>query len=271
MSLFRPEHLCQVLTQKSGVNIAYKVTSSTEFAFYFSDLNEAETFFFDLKVEWKNFRINARPSAFSKPLLNAMRRAGPQRIETFNRIFQIISRNNSTKFSINGYVRNILDHEVWGADWNQFEWLIEPKLSIVTTLGPDKILDVLQDTLLICIGAIISLLPISAEGAYEGGLVSRNVEEYERRKSLRDDCLKFYGFSCLACGFDPASKYGPTGKQLIEVHHLERLADRGLSMTNPIADLVPLCANCHRIAHKRTPPFELDEIRDMIKAADELT
>jgi 5-methylcytosine-specific restriction protein A len=38
-------------------------------------------------------------------------------------------------------------------------------------------------------------------------------------------------------------------------------------MTNPITDLVPLCANCHRIAHKRTPPYRPDEIRLMIEVA----
>jgi hypothetical protein len=30
-------------------------------------------------------------------------------------------------------------------------------------------------------------------------------------------------------------------------------------------DLVPLCPNCHAVAHRRNPPFSVDEIRDLLQ------
>ncbi len=30
-------------------------------------------------------------------------------------------------------------------------------------------------------------------------------------------------------------------------------------------DVVPLCANCHRLAHTRSPPIPIDELRGIVK------
>jgi len=121
--------------------------------------------------------------------------------------------------------------------------------------------------LLRCIGALVSLIPIQGTGRNEGALTVRTVNDYERDEGLRADCISLFGCICQVCHFDFEKVYGDEGAEYIEVHHLERLADRRLSMTNPITDLVPLCANCHRIAHSRTLPYSPDEIRLMIEAA----
>jgi 5-methylcytosine-specific restriction protein A len=269
MSLDSPERLCQVLTNKLGVRFGFKVVTDSNFSLYFADLNEEETFFFDLQVEWKNFKITARPGSYSRRLLTAMQRTGAIDSDRFSRIFKIIGKQNLiNRLSINGNVQDLSNRGIWNVSWSQFEWHIEPQLGTAVSLSNDARRDVIERTLLSCIGAILSLIPITAASDEEGRLITKTVEEYERNESLREDSLKFYGFVCLACDFDFASKYGAAGEKLIEVHHTERLADRGLSMTNPITDLVPLCANCHRIAHKRIPPYRVDEIKDMIKSAD---
>ena len=54
---------------------------------------------------------------------------------------------------------------------------------------------------------------------------------------------------CEACGFDFQSKYGSLGKDFIEAHHVTPLTE-GPRHTDP-QDLMMLCANCHRMVHRR--------------------
>ncbi|MCM1140270.1 MAG: HNH endonuclease, partial [Muribaculum sp.] len=52
----------------------------------------------------------------------------------------------------------------------------------------------------------------------------------------------------------------------IEVHHLKPLSQTDEEHEVTADDLVPLCANCHAIAHRRSPePFTPDEIKAMIQ------
>jgi hypothetical protein len=54
----------------------------------------------------------------------------------------------------------------------------------------------------------------------------------------------------------------------IEVHHLEPVSSiigkAGAKLSTSINDVRPLCANCHRMAHRREPPFSIAELRAMI-------
>ena len=107
---------------------------------------------------------------------------------------------------------------------------------------------------------------INSEIIYiEGALISKSVNSYERNPRARMKCLAHYGVKCLACGFDFEKVYGKAGKGYIEVHHLLSLASLKREYTvNPIEDLIPLCANCHAIAHRKSPSFTLMEIKAMI-------
>jgi 5-methylcytosine-specific restriction protein A len=55
----------------------------------------------------------------------------------------------------------------------------------------------------------------------------------------------------------------------IEVHHTELVARLAPgTILDPAIDLVPLCSNCHSVAHKRKDtPYTVDEIKAMIEAA----
>ncbi|WP_434389838.1 HNH endonuclease [Melittangium boletus] len=83
----------------------------------------------------------------------------------------------------------------------------------------------------------------------------------ERDPSLRADAIRVHGARCMACGFSFSETYGEWGADFIEVHHLQPISD-GERVTNPAKDLVPLCANCHRMVHrKRGITLTLDELR----------
>lgn len=75
----------------------------------------------------------------------------------------------------------------------------------------------------------------------------------ERDPRLRADALRFHGHQCAACGFDFGKVYGKWGDGYAEVHHRQPLGDGGGEEreTDPKTDLVVLCANCHRMVHRK--------------------
>lgn len=90
---------------------------------------------------------------------------------------------------------------------------------------------------------------------------------YERKPKLRKKAIQIHGVKCMACGFDFEKTYGERGKEYIEVHHVVPLASRGEDIfVNPYTDLITLCANCHRMIHRRKNEIlTLEELKNIIK------
>lgn len=92
---------------------------------------------------------------------------------------------------------------------------------------------------------------------------------YERSPFARKECLKIYGHSCSVCGFNFEKKYGDIGKEYIHVHHLNQISNIGrVYEIDPINDLRPVCPNCHAMLHRKNPPYEIEELRNMTKVID---
>lgn len=66
-------------------------------------------------------------------------------------------------------------------------------------------------------------------------------------------------FTCQACNF----KLQLDDRFVIEVHHLQPLSATGETETS-IEQLISLCPTCHRIAHLRSTPYRLEEIREIL-------
>ena len=95
-------------------------------------------------------------------------------------------------------------------------------------------------------------------------LVRVGVNRYERNPQARRVCLAHHGSSCAACGFSFEAAYGPEGGGFIHVHHLVPAAQLGPDYElDPVGDLVPLCPNCHAMAHRRRVPYTVAELRAM--------
>lgn len=260
--------ISDALSRKAKVSISFEHdrTNHERVSFFFADIAVPNTFYFDLTLGWQNFTIVARPGPYGGALLKAMRKNGADDSSVFMRIYSAITATNErNEILVNGKNADVSTASIWLDEWSMFEWTIESKVGQFSGKSPSEKLEVITETLLRCIGAMVSLMPIQGSGSNEGAVIVRTIVEYERDEGLRSDCLSLYGYLCQVCNFDFEKFYGTTGKGYIEVHHLERLADRKLSMTNPITDLLPLCANCHRIAHRRNPPYRPDEIRLMIE------
>ncbi|MCZ9880382.1 HNH endonuclease [Arthrobacter sp. B2a2-09] len=110
-------------------------------------------------------------------------------------------------------------------------------------------------------------------GTYPEEAVSRiETNRYERNPDARRICLAFHGTSCAVCTFSFEVSYGDMGKDFIHVHHVVPVSQLGSGYRlDPIADLVPLCANCHAMAHRGAgTPRTVAELRRAMAAAGHL-
>ena len=70
--------------------------------------------------------------------------------------------------------------------------------------------------------------------------------------------------ACEACGFDFEDCYGSLGHAFAECHHKRPLTE-GLRQTR-LRDLAIVCANCHRMIHRRSPPLAIEDLRAVLSA-----
>lgn len=111
----------------------------------------------------------------------------------------------------------------------------------------------------------------SALKLVEGVSRELSLTRYERNNEARRRCIEHYGAKCQACGLVYEVKYGPMGADLIHVHHLTPLSAIGEAYeVDPIRDLIPLCATCHHVIHRRDPPYSVDELQAAIAAQSAL-
>ena len=102
----------------------------------------------------------------------------------------------------------------------------------------------------------------------EGGKKVTISARVERDPALRNEALKVHGTACAVCGWDFGLAYGPWGAGYAEVHHLVPLGEEpAIRETNAEHDLAVLCANCHRMVHrKRSLTLSVDELRSKVDA-----
>jgi hypothetical protein len=103
----------------------------------------------------------------------------------------------------------------------------------------------------------------------EGTAVQIRVNRYERDERARKACIRHYGPQCFVCGFDFGRVYGRVLAGFIHVHHLTPLSTvAGNYRVNPVRDLMPVCANCHAVVHRREPPYSMEEVKALLQSAN---
>jgi len=103
----------------------------------------------------------------------------------------------------------------------------------------------------------------------EGNSLLAIHKRYERNSSLikkikqqrlKDDPL----LQCDVCGFSFIETYGDAGKGFIEAHHINPLSERDGAKVTKADEIALLCSNCHRMAHKGDPVYDIDVLKEMI-------
>ncbi|WP_237715227.1 HNH endonuclease [Arthrobacter sp. TB 23] len=103
-------------------------------------------------------------------------------------------------------------------------------------------------------------------------LLRSRVNRYEHDPEAHRQSIAHHGSSCAVCHFNFEETYGTLGAGFIQVHHIvpgpQLTADYVL---DPLTDLVPMCANCHAMAHRRAPnPYSPAELRRLIRPSSHL-
>ena len=92
----------------------------------------------------------------------------------------------------------------------------------------------------------------------------------ERNQQLVRQAKKLYkkkhpDMKCQICGFSFKEKYGKIGEDYLEVHHIipvSNLQDDGVTK---LEDIILICANCHRMIHRKRPCLDIESLRKLLK------
>ncbi len=102
----------------------------------------------------------------------------------------------------------------------------------------------------------------------EGATRDIVINEYERSPDARLACLRHHGYACSVCGFDFEAVYGECARGFIHVHHVVPLSLIGSAyLVDPIADLIPVCPNCHAVIHLGGQLRTVEEVKSLMREA----
>lgn len=104
----------------------------------------------------------------------------------------------------------------------------------------------------------------------EGKIVERKHKSRERNKKLIEEVKtiyknKFGELICQVCDFNFEKKYGEIGQDFIECHHTIAVSEMNENHKTRIEDIVILCANCHRMIHRKRPWLGIHELKNLLK------
>ena len=86
----------------------------------------------------------------------------------------------------------------------------------------------------------------------EGKKITYYGVRYERCPKLRRQAIAIHGLRCKACDFDFETAYGAHAKGFIHVHHVKPISEFDeVQVVDPATDLIPFCANCHAVVHRK--------------------
>lgn len=104
------------------------------------------------------------------------------------------------------------------------------------------------------------------DGLFPEGKIAERIHKSRERNSkvitiAKSNFKQKHGrIFCQVCKFDFEKEYGEIGANFIEGHHtipVSKMKENHLSSPNEIA---LLCANCHRMIHKKRPWLSIDEL-----------
>jgi 5-methylcytosine-specific restriction protein A len=109
----------------------------------------------------------------------------------------------------------------------------------------------------------------SGEEAEEGRVLTRIHHQRERNRNIvkkkKESVLKINGdLKCEVCTFDFKTFYGVQGEGFAECHHKTPLHKINPGEKTKLGDLAILCANCHRMLHRRRPWLSIDALKQLI-------
>ncbi len=147
-----------------------------------------------------------------------------------------------------------LEEEVWNTFANDKDRLHKVALSIAAVVESGS----LEST-----AVYVDDEDVEAE---EGRVLTRLHRSRERNRLLTDKkknqiLVATGNLKCEVCGFDYEATYGLHGHGFVECHHVKPVSFLTPGEKTKVSDLALVCANCHRMIHRRRPWLSVDELR----------
>jgi 5-methylcytosine-specific restriction protein A len=226
-------------------------------------------------VGWRRVTTEFVPATYARPLVETMGDADPDRRRLFLGLLDSArTAGAEVVVRINDFPVDLSTPDSLPAKWSGLTITLTSSPLEIDPNSDRQIRGLALEWASRLVAAVLALLPLdpgpsSVVGEAEGDAYEVLVTRYERSHINRAACIAVHGVTCHACGFDFSFTYGPLGEGVIDVHHVQPVSMVGPGTAiDPVKDLVPLCANCHRMAHQRRPaPYSVAEIQSMLREA----
>lgn len=236
------------------------------------DLHTNEGFSVRFRLGWRNAEATFVPGLFSGQLITRMGQCDLEARQIFRAfVTALISRRAKVLMRVNGAEINPLTDDAWSSQWSKLELTLRQTPIVVEPENDAQHERLLFDLVLPLFGMVVALIGAEENeppttGEPEGRAIQTITTRYERSRLNREACIQLKGTQCNVCGFDFAEVYGLLGIGYTEVHHLKPVSSIGPDYLIDVAlDLVPICSNCHAMAHREDPPVPLKRLRDLVE------
>lgn len=235
-----------------------------------------QTFSIRTTVGWRRLEVDFRPGNFAAELLQEMGRSDGGGRAAFRAVLDLCAADGADiDLRINGARRVHTDPSIWETDWRMMSLALRRGMLAINDGNSDEDARLIGLWTSRAATSILALLPVETgedadvppevEGLPEGARIRIEANRYERDRRNRAAALMIHGYACKACRLRMDDRYGAAAAGLIEVHHVTPVSELGAGyIIDPSRDLVPLCPNCHAVAHRRAPPYSVDELRVML-------
>jgi 5-methylcytosine-specific restriction protein A len=236
-----------------------------------ADHKVSQTFRICSRLGWRSVDVSFEPGAYAGDLLAAMHEAPLESRKICESVLAAsIADGAEIRLTLDGVAHTFPGVDLWNAKWKVFSaQLSRGQLDINSGDAQADLQQLVKWTGRLA-AALFALMPLQAEeepdgqltGYPEGAKTTVTVNRYERDRRNRAAALAIHGYRCKGCDHLMSEEYGDVAATLVEVHHVTPVHALGAGyMVNPETDLVPLCPNCHSVAHTRNPPLSIREIR----------
>lgn len=244
-----------------------------------SGIHSNESFRLHFELGWRSLQASFIAGSFAGHLIGQMQIAAFSDQQTFARLAErILAEKAKLRMSINGIDVNPLNPRDGPSGWNDLKLILQKTPLGINTEDHEENNRNLDLWAFRFTGLIFSLIPVESvettdllnpEGLPEGASIRVEVNRYERNAVNRANCIELQGDSCKACGFNFGRIYGTLGQGFIHVHHVTPVSEVGADyIVDPASDLVPLCPNCHAMAHKTVPPLSVEQLRAILRSSN---
>lgn len=263
-------HLAIVAAQeKLGVDFTGELSSDgNSIKLIPTDYHENEAFLIQYTVGFRSAYFELIPGKFSAQLIKSMGDSEPECRALFYIFAKVLEeRGAKITFWINGQDFSNLDSTDWPIIWQSVKLKIRSRLRTIDPKDLMQMVSLIDELLVPSVGMVTSLIGMEEVtenqiGEPEGNEYETLSKRYERKKINREACIQLKGDTCCVCGFNFSTAYGSIGDGFIEVHHSFPVSQMGPDHKIDImAELFPLCSNCHSMVHRENPPITIEKLK----------